>query len=507
VTLRRVWLVTFVVVLGCGQAAVGMRASRTATVTGDEPFYLATAQSLVSDGDLDLRDEYASLGQREFDRFWDGSVPLWRQMKPAEDGRLLAPHEPGLPLLIAPAYAVGGLDGVRRFLVVVWAVGMAFAAVVVRRVLDGSASVGGGGGNRGGDRGGNGVGNGVGNGGGDGRALAWLAIGAAVVVGAGVPGLVYASQVYPEGAAACCVAAALALLASSKARPVALALVLVALAWLGVKYVPLAALLAAFWARSRPHLASSAPKARRWWPEAVAGVIVAVAAAHYVWWHMHTFGGLTPYGANVVWAGEGTASILADHLDLTDRTYRLYGLFLDARFGLFVWLPAAVLAVAGVERRTARYAAALAVCVLMGTFASITMMGWWFPGRMLVAALPALAVLLAVGARRVPRWVAIALGAWSLAIAAAVAWGAHHRWIRLAVDPFVLGAPLPPRWLFPDFRQFGVAEVAVSLGWLAAAAVLVSVARWRPSCSWTGTPLRTGRSSLSRPRWRPLRGR
>jgi len=474
----RLWLVTFVVVAVAGQLAVGMRASRTATVTGDEPFYLATAQSLVSDGDLDLRDEYApAAAQREFRRFWDGTVPLWRQMEPTRDGRLLAPHEPGLPLLIAPAYAVGGLEGVRRWLVLLWAAAMAFAALLVRRVLPYAPAV--------------------------------LAIGTAVVVGAGVPGLVYASQVYPEGPAALCVAAALVVLASDRARPVLLAALLVALAWLGVKYVPLAALLGAlavptwFWARSSPHVGLSAPKTRL----VAAGVFVTVAAVHYAWWHLHTFGGFTPYGTNVVWAGEGTASIVADHVDVANRTYRLYGLFVDARFGLFVWLPAAVLAIVGVRRATLRYAAAVGVCVLMGTFASITIMGWWFPGRMLIAAFPVLTVLIATGAARLPRTASAVLGAWSLAIAAATAWGAHHRWIRLAVDPFDLGVPLPPRWLFPDFREFAAPEILASLGWLAAAVGLVSFARWRPSCSWTATPLPTAPSSRSRPRSRPLPGR
>jgi hypothetical protein len=89
------WIAAFLAVLVPGQLAVGMRASATATVTGDEPFYLLTAQSLVSDGDLDLRDEYAAPG-REMARFWDGTKPLWKQMEPAPGGALLSPHDPGL---------------------------------------------------------------------------------------------------------------------------------------------------------------------------------------------------------------------------------------------------------------------------------------------------------------------------------------------------------------------------------------------------------------------------
>ncbi|HEX2063595.1 MAG TPA: hypothetical protein VHE80_04150, partial [Acidimicrobiales bacterium] len=161
----RLWLVTFLLVAAAGQAAVGMRAARTASVTGDEPFYLLTTQSLSSDGDLDLRDEYAGHEER---RFWDGTIPLWKQMEPAPDGRLLSPHDPGLSVLLVPAYRLGGLAGAQRFLVLIWAAAMACAAVLARRA----------------------------------GAPPWAAVGAAVVVGAGPPGLVYASQVYPEGAAA-----------------------------------------------------------------------------------------------------------------------------------------------------------------------------------------------------------------------------------------------------------------------------------------------------------------
>ena len=467
-----VWLLVFVLVSLPAQAAVGMRASRTASVTGDEPFYLATTQSLVSDGDLDLRDEYAD-GGAELRRFWDGRIPLWKQMDPAPDGRLLAPHEPGLSLLIAPAYAVGGLAGAQRFLALLWAAAMATAAVLALGVLGALPS--------------------------SLRAerAQKPAVLAAVAVGAGAPGIVYASQVYPEGPAALCVAVALVLIASTRARPLMFSFVAVVLAWLGVKYIPLGLLLAGGWAwRHR-----DAPRAL-----VAAGALAGLAAVHYVWWHLDTFGGLTPYTTNVVWSGESDASILADHLDVTERLYRLYGLFLDARFGLLRWLPVAVLALIGVGRATVRYAAVVVVCVLMGTFASITMMGWWFPGRMLVAGLPAVVVLVRHGIERLPR-VGAVLAAWSVAIGAAVAWGAHHGWVRLAVDPFDLGPPLAPRWLFPDFREFAAPEVVVTTVWFVALAGLLWVTRWRRSCSSTGTRSHTERSSRSRPTWRPQAGK
>ncbi|HEX2063584.1 MAG TPA: hypothetical protein VHE80_04090, partial [Acidimicrobiales bacterium] len=248
------------------------------------------------------------------------------------------------------------------------------------------------------------------------------------------------------------------------ARPWPIAAALVALAWLGVKYVPLGAVVAAVWAwrfrRERAALAT-------------AGVVGGLAAVHFGWWHLQTFGGLTPYGTNVVWAGEGTVGILESHVDVTGRGYRLYGLFLDARFGLLRWLPAAALALWGVTRRTAVHTAVVAGCVLMGTFVSITMMGWWFPGRMLVAGLPALAVLMALGATRLPKTF-LAMGACSLLIGAVLAYQARTGTVYLAVNPFDMGFPLPPSWLFPDFRHFTWREMLLSTIWIAALAAL----RW-----------------------------
>ncbi len=450
------WWVAFVAVLLPGQLAVGMRASTTATVTGDEPFYLLTAQSLVSDGDLDLRDEYRRADE-EMARFWDGTKPLWRQMEPAPDGRLLSPHDPGLSLLVTPAYALGGLEGVRRFLVVVWAAAMACAALLARRI----------------------------------GAPWWAALLGAVGVGAAAPGLVYASQVYPEGPAALCIAAGLLAAGatpyraggrrrSSVVSASALLASVIALEWLGVKYLPYALIVVGLWAwrhRSDRRLL------------AVGGGVLAVAAAHYLWWHVHTFGGLTPYATNVVYAGEGTSSILVAHLDIPDRTYRLYGLFLDARFGLLRWLPLALLALLGIRRRTWSHGAVVGTGVALGTFVSITMMGYWFPGRMLIAGLPSLAVLVAVGATRLPV-VSGVLAAWSWAIAAAVAVAASpgRRLVRLAVDPWQVGFPLAPAAWFPDFRTFATRQVVLSLAWAAAAFAFTRLAprlgrTWRSTSS------------------------
>lgn len=73
--------------------SVDIRASRGASITGHEPFYLNTTQSLLTDGDLDLRDQYDT---GSYKSFFDHADGLWYQSAPTPDGRVLGPHNPGL---------------------------------------------------------------------------------------------------------------------------------------------------------------------------------------------------------------------------------------------------------------------------------------------------------------------------------------------------------------------------------------------------------------------------
>ena len=46
--------------------SVDIRATRGASISGDEPFYLLTTQSLLADGDFDLTNQYETKSYESF---------------------------------------------------------------------------------------------------------------------------------------------------------------------------------------------------------------------------------------------------------------------------------------------------------------------------------------------------------------------------------------------------------------------------------------------------------
>src|SRR4051794_40427576 len=104
-----VWLVLFAAYL----ATLGLHAFGKAEYAGDEPHYLLAAKSLVDDGDLDVRDQYAA---RAYEEFYPYKLERHGRLR---QGRLDEPHGAGFPLLIAPAFALGGAKGVEVFLALI----------------------------------------------------------------------------------------------------------------------------------------------------------------------------------------------------------------------------------------------------------------------------------------------------------------------------------------------------------------------------------------------------
>ena len=119
----------FALLLGVYAATAGLDAAGGLRFAGDEPHYLLAAESIVSDRDIDLRDEYLRAEYRD----WH-SRPLSTDGQLVE-GRLHEPQGLGFPLLIAPAYALGGAEGVELFLAAIAALAVALAYRLALRVV------------------------------------------------------------------------------------------------------------------------------------------------------------------------------------------------------------------------------------------------------------------------------------------------------------------------------------------------------------------------------------
>ena len=174
--------------------------------TGDEPHYLITAESIAYDLDVDLRNDYAS---RERVLRVVNIFPLDRHAAVYKKSGELRPYRGvGLPAVLAPAVALGGLTGARLVMVLIAAL-LADQLYRLLRDLRLRRRY---------------------------RVLAWAA---AVFC---LPILVFTSQIYPELPGALLVLVALRVMVVGASRAAALALgssAAAALVWLHVRYLPL----------------------------------------------------------------------------------------------------------------------------------------------------------------------------------------------------------------------------------------------------------------------------
>jgi hypothetical protein len=368
------WLLLF----AAYAATLGLSAFGASDYGGDEPHYLLAAQSIVEDGNVDVLDEYAA---RAYSDFYPYRL---RRQGGMTEGRLNEPHGIGFPLLIAPAYAIGGVKAVELFLAAIAALAVALAYRLALRVAPDP----------------------------------W-ALGTALVIGLSPPFLAYGSAVYPELAAGTALAGAALLalrLRDRVARPDAFAcfVLLGALPWLGTKFVPAGLVIGALAVRALW-------RARR---RTLAVGVVEVSlfsVALYVAFNEALYGGPTPYAADA--SGEGATEAGSPGAYL-ERSYRLVALFLDREYGLLRWAPLFALGFAGlwwlwhshrerlaqavpgvrdIELAAALCAAALGAQLVVAAFVAPTMFGFWFPPRHLLAGLPLAVPLVALGMRHMPR--------------------------------------------------------------------------------------------------------
>ena len=110
-------------------ATLGIPAQTGTDYAGNEPHHLLAAESIVSDRDVDLADEYR-----------ERSYASWYPQELRTDGRMVAgrlmePHGVGFALLIAPAYAVGGARAVQGEMLALLALAFVLGAALARRMV------------------------------------------------------------------------------------------------------------------------------------------------------------------------------------------------------------------------------------------------------------------------------------------------------------------------------------------------------------------------------------
>ncbi|MFT7598830.1 MAG: hypothetical protein ACI8TP_001754 [Acidimicrobiales bacterium] len=353
---------------------VWARSTYGAQVSVDEPQYLLTALSLAEDGDLDISDELLAERYRTFHE-----LELSHQTTELdESGRQVSPHDPLLPLLLAPATSAWGFEGARVMLAVI----AALTAIVTFLVAVDRHEVAPG-------------------------------VAATVVLAffAAAPLAPYATQIYPEMTAALLGVLGyrqLSGLADAQGRQqntniLTLVVLISALPWLAVKYVPIAASLgfSMLWQL----------RSRRCHRLALISVgALAASAAFYLILHQQLYGGWTVYAAGDHFIEAGEFSVMGTSPNYVGRVQRLLNLMVDRRFGLIPWNPAWVAAPAAMvwattSSKTFRVngAPAVAAGYSTATFLALTMHGWWSPGRQIVAILPLVVIAVAIMASHT-RW-------------------------------------------------------------------------------------------------------
>lgn len=342
---------------------------------GDEPHYLVMTQSLLQDGDLDIENNHQ---QQDYRAYFADDLPP-HSLARGVNGRLYSVHPIGLPLLVAPAFALGGYKAVVAFMLLLAAAAAALAWLWVRQ-LTGSVSG------------------------------ATFACAAAAL---SVPYVFSAGTVYPEVAAAAAVMVVFAVglttpatsprdpgTAPTTGRTVLVAVAASLLPWLSSKYAVLSAVLVLIAGRRILMDAAADSRARRL---ALLAGPYALSIAAWLGYFQITWG--SPWPSAAYGGAQHTQMALAN------LTRGVPGLLFDQEYGVFCYAPVLAVAAAGWwhqfrEGGKGRWLAievGAAFGVLLATVAGHTM--WWggtsVPARFLVSTLLLLALPVAWEYRRV----------------------------------------------------------------------------------------------------------
>jgi hypothetical protein len=454
VRLNRRALLVWLVLLGLYAATLGMRASAHSSYSGDEPRFLLTARSLADNGNPNVFDDYRSKAYRSFHV---------QALPPAGapdsvHGTLYEPGGVGFPLLIAPAYRLGGARAVELFLAAVAALALALAYLLALRVVP------------------------------DPWALAGT-----LAVGVSPPLLFYGTAVYPELAAGALLAGGALLGLSAPERPgrrrvLGCFALLALLPWMSVRLAP-AGLAIGLYVLTRLR------RQRHGLLALMGAELAGFSGALFVAVNEGIYGGLTPYAALPHGSSATGGDTLGGYLG---RAPRLAGLLIDRDVGLLRWSPVLALGFVGawllwrgkqerlaqavpgyraMEAAAGLCAAAIGLQFLVAAFLAPSVDGPWFPGRQLIAVLPLSVPLVAWGLRHVPR---VGSGLAALGVAASL-W--LYLDVRLGDAGLAAGRPDAP-WgplvkALPRFDGSAYpAAVAIAGG------VAIALLLWRDQRQW-----------------------
>jgi hypothetical protein len=441
----------FLLLFGVYVSTLGIDAAPGLRFAGDEPHYLLAAESIVSDADIDLRDEYLHGDQREW-----YPHPLMTDGQLVE-GRLHEPQGLGFPALIAPAYALGGPTGVQLFLAALWALAWVVAAGLARRLVP----------------------------------EPWATAGP-LLCALSPPALGAATAVYPEAPAALALAGAAALALRCRERPrlataLGCGILLATLPWLGPRFLLPGAVIAAALVRWML-------RRGRGFYALIAAEAVFTSLVVYVSVNGSFFDGLTPKAAAEP-GGGGVDTAFPE--DWVARLPRLVAVWIERDEGLLFSAPVLALALLAmwllwrsrrdrltrvvpdqwnVEATALLLIAVGGAQVLAAVFLAPSLSGEWFPTRLVAAGLPAAGALAGWGLRHAPR-AGTLLGA--LTLAASV-------WLYAALrlgDETWSGPPDEVPWgplevLFPRFGPGSAYATAAVVAVLAALAA-VGLREWQ----------------------------
>ncbi len=318
---------------------------------GDEPHYLILAQSLWRDHDFKIENNHRLAQYREY--YTAGTLEP-HYLGRGRDGEIYSVHPVGLPILIAPVFALAGYRGVVWFLAAVAAAAAALTWASARTLTGSRAAA----------------------------TFAWAAL-----VGS-ASYLLNSIAVYPEILAALAVMTALAV-SDGPTRPRGWLLggvAIAALPWLSTKYAPMAATLALvaawrLWRRDR-----SLPSA-----VAALGPVALSLAGWFAFFY-------------AFWGSPSPAAPYAGY----DQTRLLHlrvgapGLLFDQEYGIVPYAPVFVLVFTGLvsmwrsggDARIRAIEMAAVAGALVGTVGAFRI--WWggdaAPGRPVASVLPLLAL-------------------------------------------------------------------------------------------------------------------